>query len=78
MSMNLQEKTIAQIQQMPDSLVKEVSDFIDRLLTKYKLEQGEWSFNFGESIDTAESDFADYLSNLEDYEQRLASGEIKW
>ncbi|MBD2132140.1 DUF2281 domain-containing protein [Sphaerospermopsis sp. FACHB-1094] len=76
--MNLQEKTIAQIQQMPDSLVKEVSDFIDRLLTKYKLEQGEWSFNFGESIDTAESDFADYLSNLEDYEQRLASGEIKW
>ncbi|TAF10567.1 MAG: hypothetical protein EAZ77_02765 [Nostocales cyanobacterium] len=76
--MNLQEKTIAQIQQMPDSLVKEVSDFIDRLLIKDKNNQVEWSGNFGESIDIAESDFYDYLSNLEDYEQLLASGKIKW
>jgi hypothetical protein len=75
---NLRDKIIDQIRQMPDSLVQEVSDFIDRLLIKYKLEQGEWSFNFGESIDISESDFSDYLSNLEDYEQRLASGEIKW
>jgi len=26
----------------------------------------------------AQSDFSDYLSNLEDYEERLARGEIKW
>jgi len=26
----------------------------------------------------AESDFADYLFNLEDYEDRLARGEIQW
>jgi len=25
-----------------------------------------------------ESDFGDYLPNLEDYEDRLARGEIKW
>ncbi|TAF12569.1 MAG: DUF2281 domain-containing protein, partial [Nostocales cyanobacterium] len=36
--MDLREKTIAQIQQMPDSLVQEVSDFIDRLLTQYKID----------------------------------------
>jgi len=33
--MNLQEKTIAQIQQMPPSLLQEVSDFIDFLLIKH-------------------------------------------
>ncbi len=26
----------------------------------------------------AESDFSDYLSNLTDYEERLARGEIQW
>ena len=31
-----------------------------------------------ESIETSESDFSDYLKNLEDYENKLASGEIKW
>jgi hypothetical protein len=29
------------------------------------------------TLEAAESDFADYLSNLEDYEKRLARGEIK-
>jgi hypothetical protein len=28
--------------------------------------------------DETESDFNDYLANLEDYEDRLAKGEIKW
>ncbi len=28
--------------------------------------------------DTAESDMTDYLPNLEDYEERLARGEITW
>jgi hypothetical protein len=30
------------------------------------------------SMELAESDFADYLLNLEDYEERLARGEIQW
>jgi hypothetical protein len=29
-------------------------------------------------MELAESDFADYLLNLEDYEERLARGEIQW
>jgi len=31
-----------------------------------------------ESLEIAESDFNDYLANLEDYEDRLAKGEIQW
>jgi hypothetical protein len=30
------------------------------------------------SDEIGESDFSDYLSNLEDYENRLARGEIQW
>jgi hypothetical protein len=33
---------------------------------------------FSESLGLAEADFADYLPNLRDYEDLLASGEIKW
>ena len=29
-----------------------------------------------ESLEVSESDFSDYLKNLEDYEERLAKGEI--
>jgi hypothetical protein len=76
--MNLQEKTIAKIQQMPDSLLEEVSNFIDSLLLKHSSNNGELSLQVVESLDLAESDFSDYLSNLEKYEQRLANGEIQW
>lgn len=31
-----------------------------------------------ESLEVSESDFLDYLKNLEDYEERLAKGEIQW
>ena len=31
-----------------------------------------------EVLEMAESDFVDYLSNLEDYENHLARGEIRW
>ena len=33
---------------------------------------------FTESLELAETGFSDYLSNLEDYESRLARGEVKW
>jgi len=62
--MAINEVTIAKIEQLSESHAEEVSDFIDFLLTR--------------SLKFAESDFDDYLSNLEDYENRLASGEIKW
>jgi hypothetical protein len=34
--------------------------------------------DFIEGIEIAESDFADYLHNLENYENHLACGEIQW
>ncbi len=75
--MNLQNKTIAQIRQMPDDLIQEVSDFIDFLVMKHGGNNWELWLQFSESLDIVESDFSDYLSNLENYEERLANGEIK-
>lgn len=66
--MTVHDETIAKIRRLPESLVQEVSDFVDFLLAKYNRE----------SLEIAESDFSDYLSNLEDYEERLARGEIQW
>ena len=66
--MTVHDKTIAKIRQLPDSLVQEVSDFVEFLLMKHNRELAE----------IAESDFSDYLTNLEDYEERLARGEIQW
>ena len=55
----------AKLRKLPKPLVQEVNDFVDFLLTRCDMM-------------LAESDFPDYLSNLEDYEERLARGEIQW
>ncbi|MBE9054922.1 DUF2281 domain-containing protein [Sphaerospermopsis sp. LEGE 08334] len=57
-------KIIDQIRQMPDSLVQEVSDFIDFLLIKHSGNQWELWLEFKESLDIEEYDFSAYLSNL--------------
>jgi hypothetical protein len=69
--MTVQDITIAKIRQLPESLVEEVNDFIDFVTLKYNQQ-------FSDFVEIAESDFSDYLSNLEDYEEKLARGEIKW
>jgi len=76
--MTICEEIIAKIRELPEPLIQEVNDFIDFLQMKrngthYQL----WTL-FKEVLEVAESDFGDYLSNLEDYEDRLARGEIKW
>ncbi|RKY64278.1 MAG: hypothetical protein DRP99_02460 [Candidatus Latescibacterota bacterium] len=76
--MNVHDTTIAKIQKLPESLVREVNDFIDFLLMKHDRARWQLWVHFAEVLDMAESDFADYLSNLEDYEERLARGEIRW
>ncbi|MBW4507688.1 MAG: DUF2281 domain-containing protein [Scytonematopsis contorta HA4267-MV1] len=76
--MNIHNQTIAKINQMPESLVKEVSDYIDFLLWKHGNSDSSTWLHSKESMEIVESDFSDYLSNLEDYENRLALGEIKW
>ena len=76
--MTVHDATIARIQQLPESLVQEVSDFVDFLLMKRDRARWQLWVHFAEALEMAESDFADYLSNLEDYEDRLARGEIQW
>lgn len=70
--MTLDEQTILKLKQLPEPLVEEVSNFIDYLLWKHQA-----SLNSTKPSET-NSDFSDYLSKLEDYENRLACGEIYW
>jgi hypothetical protein len=75
--MNIQMQTISKIGQMPEALIREVNDYIDFLLWRDRHNQLT-NMTSLDSTEMVESDFADYLSNLEEYETRLANGEIKW
>jgi hypothetical protein len=75
--MNIQAQTISKIGQMPEALVQEVSNYIDFLLWRDRHSSSTSDISLA-PIDLVESDFSDYLSNLEEYETRLANGEIKW
>ena len=76
--MNIREETINKINKLPDKLVPEVGILLDFLLTQEDTEQWQIWEEFKESLKITESDFNDYLANLEDYEERLARGEIQW
>ncbi len=76
--MTIHDLTIAKIQQLPEPLAQEVSDFIDFLLVKQDPMQWErWSY-FREAFGLTELGLSDYLQDLETYEERLARGEIRW
>lgn len=66
------------IKQLPNPLIQEVNDFIDFLLIKRNMNIRILWKQFAGNSHMAESNFFDYLSNLEDYEERLAIGEVKW
>ena len=70
--------TIPRIQQLPEPLAQEVSDFADFLLIRHDHARWQLWTHFAETLEIAESDFTDYLSNLRNYEDRLARGEIQW
>ncbi len=76
--MNIREEAIKKINQLPDELVPEVSILLDFLLSPENAAQWQIWSEFKESLKITESDFSDYLENLEDYEERLARGAIKW
>ncbi len=76
--MNVYDTTITKIRQLPESLVQEVNDFIDFLLVRQDSTRWQRWIHFTDAITLSESGFADYLPNLEDYENRLARGEIQW
>ena len=76
--MTIYETTITKIRELLEPLVQEVSDFVDLLQTEQDDMRCQMWRLFKEGLEVAESDFGDYLSSLEDYENRLARGEIKW
>ncbi|MEB3341271.1 hypothetical protein [Okeania sp.] len=76
--MNVREETISKINQLPEELVGEVNNFVSFLLMKHDRENWQLWDLFSEGKNLAESDFSDYLSNLEEYEERLARREIQW
>ncbi|MDZ8023313.1 MAG: hypothetical protein RMX65_021270 [Nostoc sp. DedQUE01] len=76
--MSVHEETIAKIRQLPEPLLQQVNNFIDFLLMKNNSNlQSSWT-EFTDEGEIVESDFSDYLRNLEDYEERLNKGEIQW
>ena len=75
--MSVYDETISKIRQLPESLVQEVNDFVNFLLLRSNTTRAELEPQLPEAIEVAESDFSDYLRNLEDYEERLARGEIQ-
>ena len=76
--MSIYDTTTTKIRQLPESLVQEVSAFIDFLLLRQDSTRWQLWNQFTEALELSEMGFSDYLSNLEDYESRLARGEIQW
>jgi len=74
----IHEQAMRKIQQLPEPLAREVSDFIDFLLVKQDQTRWELWTHFNETLALAETDFGNYLQNLEAYEERLARGDIQW
>nr|QNO51588.1 hypothetical protein FJOHDBIG_00037 [Methanosarcinales archaeon ANME-1 ERB6] len=70
--MTVYEATVNKIHELPESLIGEVSDFVYFLQMKSGSTRWQLWMLFAEALEIAESDFADYSPNLEDYENRLA------
>ena len=76
--MTIYDVATTKIQQLPEMLAQEANDFIDFLLLRHNDARWQSWTLFNEVVGIAESDLADYLPNLEAYENRLARGEIQW
>ncbi len=76
--MTIRESTIVKVQQLPESLLKEVNDFIDFIAKKHNQDLSEQLNQNEDFHKLAVSDFSTYLKNLEKYEDQLARGEIQW
>jgi hypothetical protein len=76
--MSVYDMTVTKIRQLPESLIQEVSDFVDFLLMRQDITRWQLWNQFTEALELSESGFSDYLAGLEEYENRLARGEIQW
>jgi hypothetical protein len=64
--MSVHEETIAKIRQLPEPLVQEVNDFVEFLLMRRDSTRAALWAQFTEAMELSESDFSDYLPNLEE------------
>jgi hypothetical protein len=76
-NLTVYDTTVEKIQQLPVSLVQEVSDFVDFLVMRQDSLRWQLWNQFTEALELSEAGLSDYLSNLEDYENRLERGEIQ-
>jgi hypothetical protein len=76
--MTVYEATMSKIYSLPEPVVREINDFIDFLQTRNDVARWQMWMQFSEGIGLAEGGMTDYLVNLQDYESRLARGEIQW
>jgi hypothetical protein len=76
--MTVYEATMSKIYSLPEPVVREINDFIDFLQTRNDVARWQMWVQFSEGIGLAEGGMTDYLVNLQDYESRLARGEIQW
>jgi Protein of unknown function (DUF2281) len=77
-NLTVYDMTAEKIHQLPESLVQEVSDFVDFLVMRQDSIRWQLWNQFAEALELSEAGLPDYLPNLEDYENRLARGEIQW
>jgi hypothetical protein len=76
--MTVHDVAIDKIRQLPEALAQEVNDFVDFLLMRSDNARWQLWTQFAELLEIGEADFSSYLTNLEDYESRLARGDIQW
>lgn len=76
--MTVHDVAISKLRKLPEYLAEEVNDFIDFLLIQNNKNSLHIENEETKSLDLAESDFSDYLTNLENYEEQLARGEVHW
>ena len=74
--MNLYQETTIKLQSLPENLLNEVNDYVDFLLMRNKEKHENKTPSNSEHL--TESGMNDYLNNLEEYEELLSQGKIKW
>ncbi len=74
----MDETMIAKLQELPESLAEEASDFIDFLKIKRNPDLWQAWLLFSEQVTLSEAGLSTYLQDLQDYEDRLARGEVQW
>ena len=76
--MTMHEMTIAKIQQLSEPQVQEVQDFVDFLVMRGDNMKWQALQHLSEAAHLGEAGMQNYLARLEDYEEQLARGEVKW